>query len=118
MFLLLTSSFWSPALTWFVTSIFVPSVAGYFFNLSNASQSGARTRARAANETTVDPLTFSIAKALITYVVYAQGTTFCGTLSKFSINRLNSAVYGGWRGVLVGTAVTGLVSIYDAALRR
>lgn len=118
MFLLLTSSFWSPALTWAFTSIVAPSLAGYFFNLSAASQAGPRTRARATNETTVDPLTFSIVKALLAYVVYGQGVTFCGLLSKFSIARLNNAVYGGWEGILVGTAITGIVSLYDAALRR
>lgn len=118
MFLLLTSSFWSPALTWVFTSILVPSAFGYFFNLNANSHSGPRTRARAVNETVVDPLTFSIVKALLAYVVYAQGVTFCGLLSELSIARLNNAVYGGYRGVLVGTAITGLVSIYDAALKK
>jgi hypothetical protein len=118
MFLLLTSSFWSPALTWVFTSILVPSAFGYFFNLNANSQTGPRTRARALNETVVDPLTFSIVKALLAYVVYAQGVTFCGFLSELSVVRLNNAVYGGYRGILVGTAITGLVSIYDAALRK
>ncbi|ATY62536.1 hypothetical protein A9K55_008312 [Cordyceps militaris] len=118
MFLLLTSSFWSPALTWVFTAIFLPSLFGYFFNISANSNSGPRTRARAHNETVVDPLTFSIAKALLSYVVYAQGVTFCGILSKFSVARLNNAVYGGYQGILVGTAITGLVAIYDAALKK
>ncbi|OAQ97331.1 hypothetical protein LLEC1_01607 [Akanthomyces lecanii] len=118
MFLLLTSSFWSPALTWVFTSILVPSIFGYFFNISASSHSGPRTRARALNETVVDPLTFSIVKALLAYVVYAQGVTFGGLLSSFSVARLNNAVYGGYQGILVGTAITGLVAIYDAALKR
>ncbi|KAJ6786672.1 hypothetical protein PWT90_08090 [Aphanocladium album] len=118
MFLLLTSSFWSPALTWAFTSIIVPSIFGYFFNISANSQAGPRTRARAQAETVVDPLTFSIAKALLSYVVYAQGATFCGLLSELSIARLNNAVYGGYQGILVGTAITGLVSIYEAALKK
>lgn len=118
MFLLLTSSFWSPALTWVFTSILAPSVFGYFFNISANSQAGPRTRARALNETVVDPLTFSIVKALLAYVVYAQGVTFGGLLSELSIARLNNAVYGGYQGILVGAAITGLVSIYDAALKK
>lgn len=118
MFLLLTSSFWSPVLTWLFTSVLVPSAFGYFFNLSAASHAGPRTRARAINETNVDPLSFSIAKAVLTYVVYAQGVTFGGLLSEFSVDRLNNALYGGYKGVLVGTAITGLVTIYDAALRK
>ncbi len=62
MFLLLTSSFWSPALTWVFTSILVPSAFGYFFNLNANSQNGPRTRARAINETVVD-LTLSTLRA-------------------------------------------------------
>lgn len=118
MFLLLTSSFWSPALTWVFTSILVPSIAGYFFNLSANSNQGPRTRARAQAETVVDPLTFSIAKALLSYVVYAQGVTFCGLLPELSVARLNNAVYGGYQGILVGCAITALVSIYDAVLKK
>ncbi|KAM0740313.1 hypothetical protein ACQRIT_005497 [Beauveria bassiana] len=118
MFLLLTSSFWSPALTWVFTAILVPSIVGYFFNISANSHAGPRTRARALNETVVDPLSFSIAKAVLSYVVYAQGVTFGGLLSEFSVARLNNAVYGGYQGILVGTAITGLVAIYDAALKK
>lgn len=119
MFLLLTSSFWSPALTWAFTSFVAPSLFGYFFNLNANSSAGPRTRSRAhLNDTVIDPLTFSIVKALLSYVVYGQGVTFCGLLSETSIERLNHAVYGGYQGVLVGTAITGLVSIYDAALRK
>lgn len=121
MFLLLTSSFWSPALTWALTSLVVPSLFGYFFNLSASSPSPPDTRslrARAADDVVVDPLTFSIVKALASYVVYAQGVTFGGLLAETSIARLDSALYGGYRGVLVGTAITALVSVYDAILRK
>lgn len=122
MFLVLTASFWSPALTWVLTSLVLPCLFGYFFNLSatsGASAPGPRTRARAqaAAETVVDPLTFSIVKALVSYVVYGQGVTFGGLLSEASIERLNSAVYGGYKGIMVGTAITALVSMYDAVLR-
>ncbi|UNI15719.1 hypothetical protein JDV02_002225 [Purpureocillium takamizusanense] len=119
MFLLLTASFWSPALTWAFTSVVLPSLFGYFFNLSATSNPGPRTRSKAHQpENVVDPLTFSIVKALVSYVVYGQGVTFGGLLNDTSIERLNSAVYGGYKGVLVGTAVTGIVSIYDAVLRK
>lgn len=119
MFLLLTSSFWSPALTWVLTSIVLPCLAGWFFNLraTSAAQRTGRPRS-SASEHVVDPLTFSIAKALISYVVYAQGVTFNGLLSETSVNRLNTGVYGGYKGILVGTAITGLVSIYDAVLKK
>lgn len=120
MFLVLTSSFWSPALAWTLTSFVLPALFGYFFNLSASNNTVPRTRskAHALAEHVVDPLTFSIVKALVSYLVYAQGLTFGGLISETSIVRLNSAVYGGWRGILVGTAITGLVSVYDAVLKK
>lgn len=118
MFLLLTSSFWSPALTWVLTSIVLPCLAGWFFNLRATSAHRSGRPRSSASEHVVDPLTFSIAKALISYVVYAQGVTFNGLLSEASVERLNTGVYGGYKGILVGTAITGLVSIYDAVLRK
>ncbi|KAK0635798.1 hypothetical protein B0T17DRAFT_485333 [Bombardia bombarda] len=142
MFALVTAEFWSPALTWALTSLVLPSLVGYFFNLSAASGGGGGvvassgngkgrpTRAAAAAaaaaaqqqekgpEYVVDPLAFSIAKAVATYVVYAQGVTFGGLISPVAVARINSALYSGWKGVLVGTAITGLTAVYDAVLRK
>jgi len=120
MFALLTASFWSPALTWVLTSLLLPAFFGYFFNLSAANApTNTRGRPRASQpEYNVDPLTFSVAKAIATYVVYAQGVTFGGLVNPDSVARINSALYSGWKGVLVGTAVTGLSSVYDAVLKK
>ncbi|KAF4455664.1 cytochrome P450 [Fusarium austroafricanum] len=119
MFLLLTSSFWSPALTWMLTSVIIPSFAGYFFNLSATSPPPSRGRPRPNHaDYVVDPLTFSIVKALVSFVVYGQGVNFGGLLNDMSIVRLENAIYGGYKGILTGTAITGLVSIYDAVLRK
>ena len=35
-----------------------------------------------------------------------------------AVARINSALYSGWKGALVGTAVTGLASVYDAVLKK
>ncbi|KAL8288869.1 hypothetical protein RB597_000788 [Gaeumannomyces tritici] len=131
MFLLLTASFWSPALLWAATSALLPAVAGYFVNLGAAHSGagpnhvpGVGTRGRprgiagAAPEPAVDPLTYSVVKALLTYVVYAQGFTFWGLADQLSVARINSALYGGWKGALVGCGVTGLMAMYDAVLRK
>ncbi|KAI5861197.1 hypothetical protein GGS23DRAFT_157730 [Durotheca rogersii] len=133
LFLLLSASFWSPALLWAFTSAVLPAAAGYFVNLGSGAREGGRappsrtTRAAtsaasaaaaAAADAAVDPLAFSIAKALISYVVYGQGATFGGWISAAAIARVDSAVYGGYRGVLVGAAVTGVLSIYDAVLKK
>ncbi|KAI0134075.1 hypothetical protein BJ170DRAFT_183624 [Xylariales sp. AK1849] len=119
LFLLLTSSFWSPTLLWLFTSSVLPTAIGYFFNLSVAHQSGRRTRTHNPNpDYVVDPLTFSIVKALISFVVYGQKVTFGGWIDEESIARVSGAVYGGYKGILVGTAITGLISIYDAVLKK
>lgn len=128
MFALVTAGFWVPALTWAVTSVVLPSLAGYFFNLSGAaaahhqSSSGRGRRSSAGPQQqqvayAVDPVMFSIVKAIVTYVVYAQGVTF-GVINPDAVGRINSALYSGWRGVLVGTAVSGLTAVYDAVLRK
>lgn len=121
MFLLLTSSFWSPTLLWLATSLVIPATFGYFYNLSVANQPAPGRGRRPSAPTPdyiVDPLTFSIVKALVSYVVYAQGVTFYGLVDETSIARINGALYGGWKGVLVGSAITGLTSLYDAILRK
>jgi hypothetical protein len=132
MFALVTAGFWGPTLTWALTSVLLPSLGGYFFNLSlGAAQSSShgglssssgggsgRGRRGAQVEYVVDPVMFSIVKAVVTYVVYAQGVTFWGLINPDSVSRINSALYSGWRGVLVGTAVSGLTAVYDAVLRK
>ncbi|KAK4121420.1 cytochrome P450 [Parathielavia appendiculata] len=128
MFALVTAGFWGPTLTWALTSVLLPSLAGYFFNLSlgaaqaqsvGVSASGGRVVRRGGPVAyVVDPVMFSIVKAVVTYVVYAQGVTFWGLISLESVSRINSALYSGWRGVLVGTAVSGLTAVYDAVLRK
>ncbi|KAI1188124.1 hypothetical protein F5B17DRAFT_289631 [Nemania serpens] len=119
MFLLLTASFWSPALLWTFTSSILPSIAGYFINMKTGAHHGRVTRHTApALDAVVDPLTFSIVKALISFVVYGQGVTFGGLINEVSIARVNSAVYGGYKGMLAGAAISGIFSIYDAVLKK
>jgi hypothetical protein len=115
MFLLLTSSFWSPFLLWLATSFIIPLTAAYFFNLTSKKPLG---RGHASFAYSFDPLTFNIVKALITYVVYAQDVTFGGLVDLESVARINSALYGGYQGVLVGTAVGAIVTFYEAIIRK
>ncbi|KAI0538142.1 hypothetical protein GGR58DRAFT_313797 [Xylaria digitata] len=119
MFLLLTASFWSPALLWAFTSSILPSIAGYFINMTTGSHQGRVTRRSApVPDAVVDPLTFSVVKALISFVIYGQGVTFGGWINEVSIERINSSVYGGYKGILAGAAISGLFSIYDAVLKK
>lgn len=119
LFLLLTSSFWNPALLWTFTSIILPAFFGFYFNLSAAHAHAPSSRRKSGpSEFLVDPLTYSIAKAVITYVVYQQGVTFGGWVDPVSVARINSAVYGGWKGVITGALISGVASFYDAVLRK
>ncbi|CAN8105759.1 unnamed protein product [Discula destructiva] len=118
MFLLLQGSFWSPFLLWLATSVAVPVIFGFYFNLSAAHSATGSRRRSAQPDFSVDPLTFSVAKAVITYVVYQQGASFNGWVNQDAVARINSAVYGGWKGVLTGAFISGLASVYDAALSK
>jgi hypothetical protein len=119
MFLLLTSSFWSPVLLWAFTSTILPSLFGYFINMTTNAHHGRITRRSAPPpDYVVDPLTFSIVKAVLSFVVYGQGVTFGGWIDPVSIERINTAIYGGYKGILAGTAITGIFSVYDAVLKK
>lgn len=117
MFLLLTRSFWNPVLLWAFTSTVIPAFFGFYFNLSAAHSTGPRRKSN-QSDFVIDPLMFSIAKAVITYVVYQQGVTFGGWVDPLSVARINSAIYGGWKGVITGAFITGVASFYDAVLRK
>ncbi|UQC85070.1 uncharacterized protein CLUP02_10566 [Colletotrichum lupini] len=108
-FLFVTSSFWSPVTLWTLTSVLIPSLFGYFYNLSAASHPQPRGRKSSTVEYNVDPLVFSIVKALISFVVYAQKVNFGGWINENSIGRINGALYGEWKGILTGAAITGLL---------
>ena len=113
-FLLLTSSFWGPATLWAITSLTIPLFAAYFFNLTAKP-----TRSHTAKfNYTFDPLTFNIVKALLTYVVFGQDVTFGGLVDLEYVARINSALYGGYHGVLVGTGIGALVTLYEAVLKK
>ena len=112
LFLLLTASFWGPATLWATTTLFIPLVASYFINLSSKP----RTRSSHGPHFTYtfDPLIFNIVKGLLVFAVFGQDVTFGGWVDLESVARINSAVYGGYKGVLVGTGINILVTLYDA----
>jgi hypothetical protein len=114
LFLLLTSSFWGPATLWAFTSLIIPLFTAYFFNLTAKP-----TRGHTAKfNYTFDPLTFNVVKALLTFVVFGQDVTFGGLVDLEYVARINSALYGGWQGVLVGTGIGTLVTLYEAVLKK
>lgn len=114
MFLLLTASFWAPALTWFFTAFLIPLAASYFINLTSKPKGRSHTY---FFDYSFDPLTFNIVKALMVFVVFAQGVTFGGWIDPEQVARIRSAVYGGHNGILVGTGIGALVTLYEAIRR-
>jgi hypothetical protein len=116
LFLLLTSSFWGPASLWALTTILVPLFAAYFVNLTSKPRS--RSSHAAHFNYTFDPLTFNIVKALLVFVVFGQDVTFGGLVDLEHVARINSALYGGWQGALVGTGIGALVTLYEAIIKK
>jgi hypothetical protein len=116
LFLLLTASFWGPALLWTFTAFIIPLTAAYFVNLTGKPRS--RSSHTAHFNYSFDPLTFNIAKALLTYVVFGQDVTFGGLVNLEHVARINSALYGGYQGVLVGTGIGTLVTLYEAVAKK
>lgn len=123
-FVLLTGAFWAPFTLWLLTGLFLPLVAAYFFNLSwQAATGGAqgpvrRGRSAASSRASFDPLAFNIAKALLVYKVYADHYTFCDMFSNFAIEKVNVSVPGQWAGMLTGTAIGAIGTLYEAILRH
>lgn len=116
MFLLLTSSFWGPAVLWSVTSFAIPLLASYFFNLTSKPRTG---RSHTAHfHYAFDPLTFNIVKALLTYVIFFQDYTFGGLVDLEYVARINSSLHGGPSSVLVGCAIGILVTFYEAIIKK
>jgi hypothetical protein len=128
---LLTSDFWAPATLWSLTSIFVPLIVSYFFNLTLRSN----TRHKSSRTTyTSDPLTYSIVKALMQYIVYnpianpspvpADSTLAdivypsWGPFAGSTRVTVAQSVIGGYNGLQIGAAIGVLASLYDAALKK
>ncbi|RJE26646.1 hypothetical protein PHISCL_01060 [Aspergillus sclerotialis] len=117
LFILVNPSFWAPYSLWLLTSLLLPLGVAYWFNLSLKAAQNSRGRT-SSRQSDFDPLSFNIAKALIAYKVYADGFTFWGVYSPFSVARVNAALPGQWGGVLTGALVGVVGTLYEAILRK
>ncbi|KLJ10435.1 hypothetical protein EMPG_14194 [Blastomyces silverae] len=133
LFILLDASFWGPFSLWLTTSIFLPSLLAYFFNLSlKISQQGGSSSthaygtrrtttsvaARVAETANLDPLVYNVSKALVSYLVYVNNFTFWDVYHRTTVMAVPGAVPGGLPGLLTGSAIGMLGSLYEAILRR
>lgn len=128
--LLLSSDFWAPATLWSLTSWVIPLVASYFVNLTLRTN----TRHRSSRgQHTIDPLTFSIVKAILAYATYSTrvielvngkaSVVTCdnpdfGPFSKSTVNTVCTNTPASYPGLLITAGVGILVSLYDAALKK
>ncbi|KAL2827701.1 hypothetical protein BJY01DRAFT_228928 [Aspergillus pseudoustus] len=125
-FVLVDSSFWAPVSLWLLTSLLLPLTVAYFFNISlqvAQSSSGPASRTRRSSITRnpqadFDPLSFNIAKALISYLVYAHGFTFWNIYSKVSVETVNASIPFQYAGILTGAAIGAIGTFYEAILKK
>ncbi|KAL4941927.1 hypothetical protein BDV06DRAFT_171990 [Aspergillus oleicola] len=126
LFVLVDSSFWAPVSLWLLTSVFVPLITAFFFNISlrvaQTSNTGVQTRRSSinnrVNQTTFDPLSFNIAKAVVSYLVYAHGFTFWNLWGSNSLLTVNASIPFQYAGILTGTAIGAVGTLYEAILRK
>lgn len=121
LFQLLTTSFWAPVTLWALTSLFLPLAFAYFFNFALKTETtNARTHHHDSARLTqkFDPLSFNIAKALVTYMVYNRGVRLNGVVGDYSVARVCAGVPGGSQGILIGSGIGVLTTLYEAILHR
>lgn len=99
LFALLTLAFWGPVGLWFLTSIALPLLGGWFINLKG--------------EGGYDAVSFNAVKALVSWVVYVRNG-----VSGPSKAVVEKGVPGGSAGMLIGAGIGGLAGLYEAVLRR
>ncbi|KAF9693154.1 hypothetical protein EKO04_008816 [Ascochyta lentis] len=128
---LLTSEWWAPATLWSLTSLVLPFIFSYFFNLTLRSNTNHKSSYR---QYPADPLVFNIVKAILAYSAYrlpivdatlvgeaglAKAVDLSwGPFSEQSVGVVRNNVPGGYHGLQIGAVVGVLVSLYDAALKK
>jgi len=121
LFVLVTGEFWAPLALWFLTNLLLPLIAAWFFNFSWSAATGGRTVRRgrlAATRASFDPLTFNIAKALLVYKVFVDHFNYFDLYSNYTILKVNAVIPGGWKGMVTGSAIGVIGTLYEAILRR
>ncbi|KAL4905190.1 hypothetical protein BDW74DRAFT_153197 [Aspergillus multicolor] len=125
-FILVDGLFWAPVSLWLLTSVLLPLTAAYFFNISlqvaQSNSTGVQTRRSSSlsrsNQSTFDPLSFNIAKAIISYLVYAHGFNFWNLFSGYALQAVNASIPFQYTGILTGSAIGVIGTLYEAILRK
>ena len=115
LFVMLSSSFWSPLLLWSATSIFIPLIFAYFFNLTvhTVKRNNARVRVVRYN---YDPFTYNVVKFMCVSTVYGAGI-LQGWVNDDTVSTVDQSQFRGFTSMLVGTCICGLCSLWQATQR-
>lgn len=116
LFILLTGFYWSTTLLWTATSVVVPLIFAYFYNLTIRDVKRGNMRVSVARYA-ADPLTFNVVKALATWLVYSRGVSL-GFINPEVAERVELAMFGGSTAVLIGCGIGALAALYEAAQKR
>ena len=124
LFALVTPGFWAPFSLWLLTTIVAPTLVAYFINypVRNATSHSHGTRRATAQQDAapnVDPVVFNIAKALISYLIYASsGPTGVWPYKIATIQSVDQALYFGYPGLITTSLIGATFALYEAVLRK
>jgi hypothetical protein len=104
--------FWAPTSLWAATSVLIPALFAYVFNLTYSNPKPKSGR-RITPQREIDPMVFSIVKGLLAYLVYSPGATTSLFFSADTVGTVQDSVYGGYATLLIGAAIGVLTSITD-----
>jgi hypothetical protein len=111
LFVLLTTSFWAPFLTWLVTALVVPITNATLFNLVATT-----VTSKDGSERKADPLTFAVTKALVAYLVHYKGFTFGGLFHPKTVAVVGTSV--GRDLQLIDASIGGIAALWEGILKR
>lgn len=112
---LLGHSFWAPTVLWATTSVLVPLMFAYIFNLTLKVTDSRHRHVRHAHE--IDHFTFNVVKGLLAWIVYVQGWTLGGLFKEATVERVARGTYGGSAGILIGAAI-GLLTTFWVEIQK
>lgn len=111
LFVLLTSYWWSTSILWATMNLWLPLIAGWFCNLTLKSKEKDGV-ASWQPRYQIDPLTFSVTKAVLTWLVFQQGMRL-GVFANETVDRVVLAMPVGYSGVMISAYIGIVTSIWD-----
>lgn len=111
-FVFLTHHYWAPSLLWATMNFWTPLATGWLFNLSlKLKKKDGFEDYRPVYR--IDPLMFSIAKALMSWMVYAQGNRLYGMFAEQTVQTVENAMPYGYSGAMIAAYIGIVTSIWD-----